>query len=191
MGCSAVEPTTELTRLELLHGSLLDGRLRLEHSHTIQPLLDVIIEGTQNEKLDALGLVFKHYAPSLAPALKRALGDKDASVRVLAATVMAQQHNAYTKRIGALQIVASATPESSNHWRQLAQAHFDYAQSGLLEASRAEAEASRAFTHLARATELDPDSALTPAQSSSSGWPASESGPAVLAASDLCDVEQY
>ena len=72
----------ELTRLELLHGSLLDRRLRLEQCAPIRPLLDVVIDGTQIEKLDALGLISKRFVPALAPILKRALEDKDAAVRV-------------------------------------------------------------------------------------------------------------
>jgi hypothetical protein len=147
---------SELTRLELLHGSLLDRRLRLEHAHTIRPLLDVMIEGTQIEKLDALSLVSKRYASALVPALRRAFGDKDGSVRVLAATVMAQQHNAFTKRIGALHASATAAPEQADHWSELGQAHLDYAGSGLLEASRAEAEAGHAAAHFARAVALEP-----------------------------------
>jgi hypothetical protein len=153
-----------LTRLELLHRSLLDNRLRLERAHAIRPLLDVIIEGAQTEKFDALSLISKRYNPALAPALKRALEDKDASVRVLAATVMAQQNNASTKRIGALQAVARAQPETSRHWCELGQAHFDYAVSGLLEASRAKTEASQALAHLVRAAELDPSDAVTQAR---------------------------
>ena len=85
--------------------------MRLERAHAIRPLLDVIIEGTQLEKFDALSLISKRYDPALAPALRRALEDKDASVRVLAATVLAQQNNAHTKRIGALQAIARLTPE--------------------------------------------------------------------------------
>ena len=141
-----------LTRLELLHGSLLDSRMRLERAHAIRPLLDVIIEGTQLEKFDALSLISKRYDPALAPALRRALEDKDASVRVLAATVLAQQNNAHTKRIGALQAVAKADAGTSSDWSELGQAHFDYAVSGLLETSRAEIEVSHALDYLARAT---------------------------------------
>jgi hypothetical protein len=77
-GASHVEAMVEsgrpgLTRLELLHSSLLDSRLRLERGHAIRPLLDVIIEGAQTEKFDALSLIAKRYDPALAPALKRAL----------------------------------------------------------------------------------------------------------------------
>jgi hypothetical protein len=140
----------KMTRLELLHSALLDRRLRMGGAHPIRPLLDVMIEGTQIEKLDALSLISKRYAPALAPALRRALEDGDSSVRVLAATVMAQQHNAHTKRIGVLQTAARAAPERPDGWSELGQACLDYAESGLLEASRAETEANQGRAHLAR-----------------------------------------
>ena len=146
----------ELTRLELVHGSLLDCRLRIEGAHGIRPLLDVIIEGTQFEKFDALSLISKHYAPALAPALQRALQDKDGSIRVLAATVMAQLHNGYIERIGALQAAAQTAPECSKHWNELAQAHLDYAGSGLLEPSRVAAEENHARANLALANDKCP-----------------------------------
>jgi hypothetical protein len=150
-----VAPRASLNRLELLHNALLDRRLRLDRVHPIRPLMDVIIDGTQIEKFDALSLISKRYVPDVAPILKRALEDKDASVRVLAATVMAQQHNACTKRIGDCQAIARAAPDSPDGWRELGQAHLDYAQSGLLEGSRVEAEFGHARTHLARAERLD------------------------------------
>jgi hypothetical protein len=138
-----------MTRLALLHSALLDRRLRIGDAHSIRSLFDVMIDGTQLEKLDALSLISKHYAPALAPALKRALEDGDSSVRVLAATVMAQQHNAYTKRIGVLQASAKAAPGHSDGWSELGQACLDYAESGLLEASRAATEANQGRAYLA------------------------------------------
>lgn len=174
---------SDLTRLELLHGSLLDRRLQLGHAHAIRPLLDVMIEGIQIEKLDALSLISKRYASALAPALRRALEDNDASVRVLAATVMAQQHNTFTKRIGAIQAIAKAAPDSSNHWSALGQAHLDYAASGLLEASRADAEVSHAVGHLARAAALEPDNAMTQVRLSADEFAAAD-GQATIAAHD-------
>lgn len=143
------QPQAALSRLEVLHHSLLDRRLRLEHAHPIRPLLDVFIDGTQMEKFDALSLISKRYVPAAAPALKSALEDRDGAVRVLAATVMAQQHNAHTKRIGDRQALAKATPDVPSGWLELAQAHLDYAQSGLLEASRADTELDHACTYRA------------------------------------------
>ena len=103
-------------RLEVLHSTLLDSRLRLGGTRNVRPLLDIVIEGTTAEKLDALGLIARRYVPALAPALRRGLQDGDASVRVLAATVMAQLHNSQTRHIGALQEAAQAAP-SPAAWR--------------------------------------------------------------------------
>jgi hypothetical protein len=147
-------PNATLSRLELLHCSLLDRRLRLNQAHSIRPLLDVIFDGTQSEKFDALSLMSKRFVPALAPALKQALEDTDGSVRVLAATVTARQHNACTRRIGEAQAMARGAADNPGGWRELGQAHLDYARSGLLEASRADTELGHARTHLARAEQL-------------------------------------
>ena len=147
------------SRLELLHGALLDGRLRIAGAHATRPLLDVILEGGQVEKFDALSLISKHYEPALAPALRRALEDRDGSVRVLAATVIAKLNNGHTQRIGALQAATAHGADQAAGWRDLGQAHLAYAASGLLDASRAAAEAAQAARRLARAVALDPDDA--------------------------------
>lgn len=144
---------------ELLHIKLLDHRLRLQDAHVVRPLLDVIIEGNRLEKLDALSLISRHYTPALATPLKRALQDKDNSVRVLAATVMARQNDVYTRRIGGLQSKARADSANPQCWRDLGQARIDYADSGLLEASRAKTEVSQADADFARAITDDPSRA--------------------------------
>jgi hypothetical protein len=142
------------SRLEMLHNTLLDGRLRLSGGHVVRPMLDIVIEGTMAEKLDALSLIAKRYVPALAPALRRALQDADASVRVLAATVMAQLHNGHTKRIGTLLDAVQAGP-TSPAWRTLGAARLEYAASGLLEPDRAGREANDGRACLARAEVLE------------------------------------
>lgn len=143
------------SRLEMLRNDLSDGRLRLGGGHLIRPLLDVVIEGENTEKLDALSLIAKRYVPGFAPALRRALQDADGSVRVLAATVVAQLHNGHTRRIGALQdaVQAAPTPEV---WRAFGEARLAYAASGLLEADRAKREADEGHDCLARAGAPEP-----------------------------------
>jgi hypothetical protein len=149
------ESHATLGHLEILHHALLDRRMHLDQVRPVRAMMDVIIDGTQAEKFDVLRLIARRFVPAAAPALKRAREDRDASVRVLAATVMAQQHNACTKRIGDCQAIARATPDSPGGWRALGKAHLDYALSGLLEASRAEAELDHARAHLARAESLE------------------------------------
>lgn len=157
-GDETVADRAGMTRLELLHGALLDGRLRISGAHAARPLLDVILDGGQTEKFDALSLISKNYEPMLALALRRALEDRDGSVRVLAANVFAQLNNAHTLRIVTLQAAAVG----AEGWRDLGLAQLGYAESGLLDASRAGAEATRAVEHLARAIALDPADARLP-----------------------------
>ena len=145
-----------LTFREKLHGSLLDRRLHLEQAHRVPALADVFIDGSQAEKFCALRLISRRYDPAMAPALSRALADHDGSVRVLAATVMAQQQNRFTKRIGALQSAAEARPETVRQWADLGSAHFDYARSNLLERPRVLSELRDALACLIRAAQLAP-----------------------------------
>lgn len=144
----------ELAPRERMHAQILDHRLRLRDAHAIRPLLDVVIEGTRREKLDALSLISRHYAPGLSAALTRALHDQDNSVRVLAATAAARLHGVYTKRIGAFQTNAEAEPHQPQRWHDLGQARLAYGISGLLEASRANAEVSQAYVDFARAEKM-------------------------------------
>jgi hypothetical protein len=148
--CPAIE------RVERMHTTLLDRRVRLEGACRIRPLMDVIAEGSQSEKLEALGVVYRRYEARLSAVLKRALRDPDTSVRVLAATVTAKLHATYSRKIGDCQTAAAAKPGFAQNWRNLAEARSAYAESGLLEAPRARAQIEFAVGDLSRAAELDP-----------------------------------
>ena len=148
--CSAIE------RVERMHGTLLDRRIRLDGACRIRPLMDVIAEGSQSEKFEALGVVYRRYEAQLSAVLKRALRDPDASVRVLAATVTAKLHTAYSRKIGDCQTAAAAKPSLAQNWTNLAEARLAYAESGLLETSRACTQIEFAVGDFSRAAELDP-----------------------------------
>ena len=139
------------SRIHTLHTAVADARVRITGAHSTRPLLDLIIEGTRAEKLDALSLIGKRFVPSLVPALRRALEDPDASVRVLAATVMTQLNNGHTKRIGMLQQAAEAEAAGRDAWHALAQARLAYAGTGLLEPERADAEMRQSRADVAHA----------------------------------------
>lgn len=174
------EAASASDRLGILRNDLLDGRLRLGGGHSIRPLLDVVIEGETTEKLDALSLIAKRYVPGFAPALQRALQDADGSVRVLAATVMAQLHNGHTRQIGALQDAVQAAP-TAEAWRALGAARLAYAASGLLETDRAMREADEGRGCLARAGGPEP------AQPRRDPAPESETAGDMLAAACLAN----
>lgn len=142
--------------VEGMHVALLDRRIRIEGACRINPLMDVIAEGVQAEKLEALGVIYRRYEARLSIVLKRAMQDSDASVRVLAATVISKLHGTYTRKIGDCQAAAAAQPELAQNWRELAEARIGYAASGLLEAPRARVQVESAVDDLSRAVELDP-----------------------------------
>ena len=142
--------------VEHMHITLLDRRIRLEGACRIRPLMDVIAEGAQSEKLEALGVVYQRYEARLSAVLKHALRDPDTSVRVLAATVTAKLHATYSRKVGDCQAASATEPSLAQNWRNLAEARLAYAESGLLETPRARAQIEFAVGDLARAAELDP-----------------------------------
>jgi len=141
--------------VERLHIALLDRRVRLEGASRVRPLMDVIAEGSGSEKLEALRIVYRRYETGLSAVLKRALHDPDTSVRVMAATVTAKLHGAYSRDIGDRQTEASANPELAQNWQSLADARLAYAESGLLDSLRGRAQIELAIGDLSRAAELD------------------------------------
>jgi hypothetical protein len=141
----------EVSRLERLHHTLLDGRLRLRSASAVRPLLDIMLSGEQKEKFNALRLIGRRYAPSMAVALKCAINDQDASVRVLGATVLARQHQIFLRRIGECQAAAGDSAGVASAWLHLAEAHLAYADSGLLESDRSDLQRQQAAECMARA----------------------------------------
>jgi hypothetical protein len=151
---AAVKPSAA-PRCDRLRCGLLDQHLRLQNTNAVRPLFDVIAEGTQTEKFEALSIIARFYEPAMAPTLRSALADGGAPVRVLAATVMAKLRMARLKKVGALQAEVASEPASSEPLRRLARARIELAESGLLDVSRSREEAARASEELASAAEID------------------------------------
>ncbi|MEK9281883.1 MULTISPECIES: hypothetical protein [unclassified Bradyrhizobium] len=147
---------TEVEYCERVHIALLDHRMRIEGASLIHPLMDAIADGSQPAKLEALGVVWRKFETRLVGVLRRGLRDSDASVRVLAATVISKLHAVFVGKVGACQTAAAAHPLTALNWRNLAEARLAYAASGLLEGEQARAQIESAVGDLSRATELDP-----------------------------------
>jgi hypothetical protein len=118
--------------------------------------MDVIVEGSRSERLEALRVVYRNYDVALSAVLRRALHDPDASVRVLAATVTAKLHGTYGRAIGDRQGEAASNPKLERSWLTLAEERLAYARSGLLEPSRARTQVEVAVGDLLRAVEIEP-----------------------------------
>jgi hypothetical protein len=136
--------------------ALLDRRLRVEGARRVRPLMDVISDGSQSEKLEALGVIYRRYDAGLSRVLKRALRDSDASIRVLAATVTAKLHGRFSHNLCDCQALVAEQSGVAQNWRRLAEARIAYAESGLLEAHQARIQIESAAGDLLRATLLEP-----------------------------------
>lgn len=137
------------------HGAPIQRRRRPQNGHGVRPLLDVIAEGTQAEKFEALRVIAKLYEPALAPTLRYALGDSSAPVRVLAATVMAKLRMVHLEKVVRMQTEVACQPGRPQPLRKLARARLDLAESGLLDAPRVRVEVERAREEFATAAALD------------------------------------
>jgi len=142
------------SRVAELRVALLDSRLPADRTDAPKSLFDVLAEGTEREKCEALTIIGKLYDPALAPALRRALSDVNAPVRVLAATVLAKLRAKFVKKVGALQSEVERAPELAHKWRELARARLDLAHSGLLDTLHSREETTRAQEDLERAASL-------------------------------------
>ena len=142
----------------LLQRGELDGRLRIAGASRVRPLADVMANGALQERFDALRLIASNFEPAHARALRMAMKDQDASVRVLAANVLAKLQAGFARTIAVLSAAAQAPAVSgSASLIALAEAHADFASSGLLEAGEARDATRRAAALFDIALALDPD----------------------------------
>ena len=150
-------PDPAHSRLTALHTAINDHGLQILGAHASRPLLDIVIEATTAEKLDALRLIAKRYIPAFAQRSERR-SRMPMALCVLAATVMAQLNNDHTRHFGAwVQLTGGAQARPAF---ALAEARLAYAASGLLDAGRAQREADEGHACLARADALEAENGV-------------------------------
>jgi len=108
---------------------------------------DILAFGTIEQKQAIIALIARRFTPAFAPALRLALEDPIAAVRVQAAAAAASIENRYAQRNIELTRDAELHPNSLDAERELARYYADFAQSGLVEEHRAAEAADQALTH--------------------------------------------
>ncbi len=147
----------QMKEVRHLRNELIDQRLRIEGSCNVKPLYDVLAVGEQKEKLDALNVIGRRFDPSLSSTLRLAARDRDASVRVLAATAISKLQTESTDRLTSMRD-AAATRNEPDAWLALGIAHHEYGVSGLLLPSQVRDEMKRALACFEMAVKLTPRS---------------------------------
>jgi polysaccharide biosynthesis protein PelE len=108
---------------------------------------DILAFGTIDQKQAIIALIARRFTPAFAPALRLALEDPIAAVRVQAAAAAASIENRYAQHSIELTREAELHPHSLDAERDLARHYADFAQSGLVEQQRATEAADQALTH--------------------------------------------
>ncbi len=147
-------PAEERTEVQRLFEAIASGRVEVGNSE-VASFMDVLAHGTLKQKQAVLTLLTRHFRPVFAPALKKALGDEIAAIRMQAAASVAQIESRFVATTMELRDRVDAAPGDVVAWRALAR-HLDgYAYTGLLDASRESENRREALTAWRRALELE------------------------------------
>jgi len=105
----------------------------MDLSNTVSSFSDILRFGAFPEKQEVISRLTRGYSPEFAPTIKAALTSDDASVRVQAATAMAQIEKEFTQKWLTLKQTSEQNPDCFDTFHAIAQHLYNYANSGLLE----------------------------------------------------------
>ncbi len=139
-----------------LYEQIISGRTTGGRTESLASFSDILQLGAVEQKVAVISLMARHFKPEFAPALKMALTDKDATIRVQAATAAADIEDGFLSRGIELRRAVEAAPRDFGALMALARHHDDYAYSGLLDPDRAAEERKNALAAYSEATTIDP-----------------------------------
>jgi hypothetical protein len=139
-----------------LHDSIVAGRELSGRSSGLASFRDILAFGSFQDKQAALAIITRRFTPPLAPALRMALRDPDAAVRVQAATAAARIEDQFLG--GLTRNVARVTehPDDPDCRLTLALHLLGHVEAGLCPPERAAADLEQALSHLRQAVALAP-----------------------------------
>lgn len=131
---------------ELYERVVLRGHGPAERS-TVAPFADVMTLGSLQEKQAAIALIASGFRPEFAVALRAALNDQEAAVRVQAASAVARIEQHFLRRSMALEARRAVDPSDPVLLMELAGHYAALSATGLIDEMRAKeaAEASLAL----------------------------------------------
>ncbi len=135
----------------------LEAHSRLSGANVPDSFRDILANGTQQQKRDAVVLMAKHFQPSFAPAMRAALVDSDNSIRILAASLITNIEKGFQDKTMQADRAVAESPDDIDRLLHQARLYDDYAFTGLLEEDREETNRSRARQAYEKVLELQPD----------------------------------
>jgi hypothetical protein len=141
---------------ERLHSSILAGRELSCRSSGLASFRDVLALGSFQDKQTALAIITRRFTPQLGPALRMALHDPDAAVRVQAATAAARIEDLFLAGAARYTAHVAEHPNDPDCRLALARHLLGHAEAGLCPPERAAADLEQALLHLRQAVALAP-----------------------------------
>lgn len=123
---------------------------------TVAPFADVIALGSLQEKQAAIALIASSFRPEFAVALRAALNDQEAAVRVQAAAAVARIEHQFLQRSMALDARRAADPDDVDLLMEAARHHEALSATGLVDEGRARESAEAALALYLEAVSRQP-----------------------------------
>jgi len=131
----ALFPEEHRTLAQRLAVMLESGREEVPDRENLSSFLDFITHGTREEKQAVLSLLARRFKPSFAKVLRVAAADQDPTVRVMAATAVANIEDRFQESRNRL-LKLAAEEDRPETLLKLARLYDDYAFTGLLDPER-------------------------------------------------------
>jgi tetratricopeptide (TPR) repeat protein len=132
------------------------GRELSGRSAGLASFRDILAHGSFQDKQAALAILTRRFSPALAPALRLALNDPDAAIRVQAATAAARIEDLFLAGLAQYTARVTNQPDDPDCRLALARHLLGHAEAGLCPPERAAADLEQALSHLRQAVALAP-----------------------------------
>jgi hypothetical protein len=152
---ASLSPETQVDPTHALYEQIV-GRGAKPDLGSVAPFAGVIATGSTEQKQTVLALIADNFRPSFATALRAALNDAEPVVRVQAATTSARIENQFLEHSMLFEDRRASRPDDIQVVLELARHYDDYANTGLLDASRANRARRQALELYERADRLQP-----------------------------------
>lgn len=141
---------------EELYDTLMMGRDDAVKSYEVVPFMDTMAMGSQAQKCEAIHRMAAQFHPSFAPALRKAMADSSALVRMQAVHAIARIENTFLTRVMKITDAARRFPRDAHLKLALAEHYDDYAFTGVLDSERESVNRRRALEHYYEYLDIKP-----------------------------------
>lgn len=135
-------------------------RAALEERPSVGPYADILARGTADQKQSVVMAMAAQYQPAFASLMRRAAGDRDGTVRMMAAAAIERLETRYLNRSIDLEDAWAQAPDDPMRALRLAMHYDEFANAGLVDESRAARTRERALEMFRLASDRRPDDPL-------------------------------